>query len=133
MDLQPLREAIAALPSLDFGEFTARPLLPLPQQPAARRVPCTLNLRSFRSQIDDRLLLVLAIAYLLGAIPFGYLLVKWKTGGDVRASGSGNIGATNVLRTTGRAAGVARCCWISPKDTWRSGSPDGLPGAIPSG
>jgi glycerol-3-phosphate acyltransferase PlsY len=53
------------------------------------------------------MLVSLAIAYLLGAIPFGYLLVKWKTGGDVRASGSGNIGATNVLRTTGRAAGVA--------------------------
>jgi glycerol-3-phosphate acyltransferase PlsY len=52
-------------------------------------------------------LLAAAIAYVLGAIPFGYLLVKWKTGGDVRASGSGNIGATNVLRTTGRPAGVA--------------------------
>jgi len=52
-------------------------------------------------------LLALLIAYLLGAIPFGYLLVKWKTGGDVRKSGSGNIGATNVLRTTGRAAGFA--------------------------
>jgi acyl phosphate:glycerol-3-phosphate acyltransferase len=52
-------------------------------------------------------LLALAIAYLLGAIPFGYLMVKWKTGADVRASGSGNIGATNVLRTSGRAAGIA--------------------------
>src|ERR1022692_1410008 len=52
-------------------------------------------------------LAVLAIAYLLGAIPFGYLLVKWKTGADVRAAGSGNIGATNVMRTPGRAAGVA--------------------------
>src|SRR5712671_5292473 len=51
-------------------------------------------------------LAVLLIAYLLGAIPFGYLLVKWKTGADVRAAGSGNIGATNVLRTTGRAAGI---------------------------
>ena len=51
-------------------------------------------------------LLVLAIAYLLGAIPFGYLLVKWKTGADVRSKGSGNIGATNVMRTTGRVAGV---------------------------
>jgi acyl phosphate:glycerol-3-phosphate acyltransferase len=49
----------------------------------------------------------LAAAYLLGAIPFGYLLVKWKTGADVRATGSGNIGATNVLRTTGRGAGIA--------------------------
>src|SRR5215831_338648 len=52
-------------------------------------------------------LLVLAAAYLLGAIPFGYLLVKVKTGGDVRKSGSGNIGATNVLRTTGKIAGFA--------------------------
>jgi glycerol-3-phosphate acyltransferase PlsY len=52
-------------------------------------------------------LLAAAIAYLLGAIPFGYLLVKWITGADVRTGGSGNIGATNVLRTTGRAAGIA--------------------------
>ena len=52
-------------------------------------------------------LLVLPIAYLLGAIPFGFLLVKWKTGADVRGAGSGNIGATNVMRTTGRVTGFA--------------------------
>jgi len=52
-------------------------------------------------------LLALAIAYLIGGIPFGYVLVKLSTGKDVRASGSGNIGATNVLRTTGRAVAVA--------------------------
>ena len=51
--------------------------------------------------------LALVAAYLIGAIPFGFLLVKWKTGDDVRASGSGNIGATNVLRTTGWMAGAA--------------------------
>jgi len=51
-------------------------------------------------------LVALVVAYLLGAIPFGYLLVRLKTGTDVRQSGSGNIGATNVLRTTGRLAGV---------------------------
>jgi len=45
--------------------------------------------------------LALVAAYLIGAIPFGFLLVKWKTGADIRASGSGNTGATNVLRTTG--------------------------------
>jgi glycerol-3-phosphate acyltransferase PlsY len=50
--------------------------------------------------------LVPLIAYLLGAIPFGYVLVRLKTGRDVRALGSGNIGATNVLRTTSRALGV---------------------------
>ena len=52
-------------------------------------------------------LLAMVIAYLLGGIPFGFLLVKFTKGADVRESGSGNIGATNVLRTTGRAAGVA--------------------------
>ncbi len=52
-------------------------------------------------------LAALLLAYLLGSIPFGYLLVKWKTGADVRAYGSGNIGATNVTRITGRAAGLA--------------------------
>jgi glycerol-3-phosphate acyltransferase PlsY len=50
---------------------------------------------------------ILLAAYLIGAVPFGFLLVKWTTGADVRAAGSGNIGATNVLRTTGRAAGLA--------------------------
>ena len=52
-------------------------------------------------------LLAIVIAYLLGGIPFGFLLVKLTRGTDVRESGSGNIGATNVLRTTGRAAGLA--------------------------
>ena len=46
------------------------------------------------------------IAYLIGSIPFGYLIVKLKEGRDVRSSGSGNIGATNVLRTAGRSSGV---------------------------
>lgn len=50
--------------------------------------------------------LALLIAYLVGAVPFGFLLVRWKTGRDVRALGSGNIGATNVLRTTGRWLGA---------------------------
>jgi glycerol-3-phosphate acyltransferase PlsY len=39
-----------------------------------------------------------ALAYLLGSIPFGYLLVRIFRGEDVRRSGSGNIGATNVSR-----------------------------------
>ena len=46
------------------------------------------------------------IAYLLGSIPFGYLIVKLKEGQDVRSSGSGNIGATNVLRTAGRGSAI---------------------------
>jgi len=51
--------------------------------------------------------LALVAAYLIGAIPFGFLLVKWKTGADIRESGSGNTGATNVLRTTGWKIGSA--------------------------
>jgi glycerol-3-phosphate acyltransferase PlsY len=50
--------------------------------------------------------LVLLAAYLIGGIPFGYIIVRLKTGRDVRSLGSGNIGATNVLRTTGRAVAV---------------------------
>lgn len=45
-----------------------------------------------------RLVLILALSYLLGSIPFGYLLVRIFHGEDVRRSGSGNIGATNVSR-----------------------------------
>jgi len=52
-------------------------------------------------------LLTIVIAYPIGSIPFGYLLVKFTSGQDVRAVGSGNIGATNVLRTGNRAAAVA--------------------------
>jgi len=44
------------------------------------------------------LLLIAALSYLLGSIPFGYLLVRLFRGEDVRQSGSGNIGATNVSR-----------------------------------
>jgi glycerol-3-phosphate acyltransferase PlsY len=43
-------------------------------------------------------LIIAAVSYLLGSIPFGYLLVRIFRGEDVRQSGSGNIGATNVSR-----------------------------------
>ena len=52
---------------------------------------------------DPRFMAVLIAAlvggYLLGSIPFGLLLSRWAGLGDIRAIGSGNIGATNVLRT----------------------------------
>jgi glycerol-3-phosphate acyltransferase PlsY len=50
--------------------------------------------------------LVLIAAYLLGSIPFGYLIVRAKEGADVRESGSGGTGATNVSRRAGKLAGV---------------------------
>ncbi len=45
-------------------------------------------------------------AYFLGAVPFGYLMTKHLSGEDIRKRGSGNIGATNVLRTQGAIYGV---------------------------
>jgi glycerol-3-phosphate acyltransferase PlsY len=50
--------------------------------------------------------LVVALAYLLGSIPFGYLIVRASGRGDVRETGSGGTGATNVTRRAGRGAGV---------------------------
>lgn len=51
-------------------------------------------------------LIIVAVSYLLGSIPFGYLLVRVFRGFDVRTTGSGNIGATNVARA-GRGLGLA--------------------------
>jgi glycerol-3-phosphate acyltransferase PlsY len=52
-------------------------------------------------------LLVAAVAYLLGSIPFGYLLVRVFRGEDIRQTGSGNIGATNVARSGAKGLGIA--------------------------
>jgi acyl phosphate:glycerol-3-phosphate acyltransferase len=49
---------------------------------------------------------LIAVAYLLGSIPFGLLVVNALGGGDIRATGSGNIGAANVARNAGALAGV---------------------------
>ena len=50
--------------------------------------------------------LVVIVAYLIGTIPFGYLIVRMSGGGDVRETGSGGTGATNVSRRAGKAAGI---------------------------
>lgn len=52
------------------------------------------------------MLVAVIIAYLIGSIPFGYLVVRATAGGDVRQIGSGGTGATNVTRSAGKAAGV---------------------------
>jgi len=51
--------------------------------------------------------LLVAGAYLLGAVPFSYLLVRWLRHQDVREVGSGNAGATNVLRAAGKLPAIA--------------------------
>lgn len=49
---------------------------------------------------------LVVIAYLLGSISFAVLLVRLKTGGDIRQEGSGNAGATNVLRAHGKKLAI---------------------------
>jgi len=51
-------------------------------------------------------LALLVGAYLVGAIPWSWLIVRWKTGQDIREIGSGNVGATNAMRAAGRGAGA---------------------------
>lgn len=53
-----------------------------------------------------RAALPLIFAYLLGSIPFGYLIVRARAGADIRETGSGGTGATNVSRKAGKTAGV---------------------------
>ena len=51
--------------------------------------------------------LLVVAGYLLGSLSFALLLVRWRTGADIRKEGSGNAGATNVLRAHGKALGLA--------------------------
>jgi glycerol-3-phosphate acyltransferase PlsY len=51
-------------------------------------------------------LLIVAASYLLGSIPTGYLLIRFFRHEDIRSVGSGNIGATNVLRSGGKGLGA---------------------------
>ncbi len=50
--------------------------------------------------------LLVLLAYLIGSLSFALLLVRWRTGRDIRTEGSGNAGATNVLRSHGKALGI---------------------------
>ena len=52
-------------------------------------------------------LLLVALAYFVGSIPFAYIFVRLVTGRDVRTEGSGNVGATNALRSAGWKVGVS--------------------------
>ena len=57
--------------------------------------------------MNGTVLLALLIGYLLGSIPFGLLLTRAAGKGDIRDVGSGNIGATNVLRTGSKGLAIA--------------------------
>lgn len=57
--------------------------------------------------MPQALVLIAVVAYLLGSIPTGFLLVRLFRKQDIRAIGSGNIGATNVMRTGSKGLGTA--------------------------
>jgi acyl phosphate:glycerol-3-phosphate acyltransferase len=88
--------------------------------------------------MTGELLLALALGYLLGSIPFGLVLTRFAGRGDVRDIGSGNIGATNVLRTGSKilaaatlildclkataAILIARLLWLGSEDFAAAGA-----------
>ena len=67
--------------------------------------------------MNGTMFLVLGLSYLLGSIPFGLLLTRASGKGDIRAIGSGNIGATNVLRTGSKGLAAATLILDAAKGT----------------
>jgi glycerol-3-phosphate acyltransferase PlsY len=84
-------------------------------------------------------LIIVVVSNLLGSIPFGYLLVRIFRGEDVRQTGSGNIGATNVARTGSKGlaivtllldalkgyAAVVFAFWLTGRYRFENGTPTG--------
>lgn len=82
------------------------------------------------------LLIFAAIGYLLGSIPFGLLLTRAAGGGDIRSIGSGNIGATNVLRTGKKGVAAATLLLDAGKGAlavWLALRLSGEPAALAAG
>lgn len=74
---------------------------------------------------------LVALAYLIGSIPFSFLVVRLVAGKDVRDHGSGNVGATNVARTAGKVPGIvallldiAKGYAVIPLAAWLVARPD---------
>ena len=84
-------------------QLGGRESLPIPH---AWYMLATLRAMSAPSAPVLGLVLILSAAYLLGSVPFGYLLVRFVQKEDIRAKGSGNIGATNVARAGSKALGI---------------------------
>ena len=76
------------------------------QRSAARRRGRVSAPRDPTPQTSISIFLTAVFSYLLGSIPFGFILVRIFRGKDVRLTGSGNIGATNVARSFARPGSV---------------------------
>ncbi|VDC28059.1 glycerol-3-phosphate 1-O-acyltransferase PlsY [Pseudogemmobacter humi] len=81
----------------------------------------------------NTLILTALLAYLLGSVPFGVVITKGMGLGDLRRIGSGNIGATNVLRTGSKGAALATLILDGAKGAvavllarWLVGAPDAM-------
>jgi glycerol-3-phosphate acyltransferase PlsY len=85
--------------------MTRMPGAPRPRAPVARHVPAPHLLHS--PVVPLAIVAIAAVAYLLGSIPFGYILVRVFRHQDIRSVGSGNIGATNVIRSGAKGLGAA--------------------------
>jgi len=97
--IQSLRRAIRRRNTVEIQ--TA----PLPGRLPAR--PSSLHSAKLILAHMNPWLVSIPLAYLLGSIPFGYVLVRLFRHEDIRTTGSGNIGATNVLRSGSKGLGIA--------------------------
>lgn len=92
MNSGALRIPLDSRPS-DLSSHVPRPTSRVPRN----TIPCMTQLNPF---------VLIAGSYLLGSIPFSFLITKFVSGEDIRERGSGNVGATNVLRTQGKLPGL---------------------------
>lgn len=110
-NFQLLQDKLSAMPTPEFGTMTAREFFLYESKLSKAGSRYSKLARFPRQRLPayrrmNAVLLTGACSYLLGSIPFGYLLVRLFYGKDIRKTGSGNIGATNVARASRWLGGI---------------------------